>query len=117
MALADNFLKLIHEIVGDERLELKYNKYYVGLAENGIPDNFVQLKPQRQAVRVEFRIPRDEELTSRIEENLDFISYDIGWGLYQVRLTKSDLNNNREFLTELIKLSAKRSKTSRYSED
>lgn len=111
MRLADDVLKLIHETTDDDRLEFKYNKPYIGLAHQGIPDNFVSLKPQRRAVRVEFKIPRDDELTQRIEENLDFISYDIGWQLYQVRLTDADLAQNREFLMELIGLAAKRSKS------
>jgi hypothetical protein len=110
MRLADDVLKLIHETTGDDRLELKYNKPYIGLAHQGIPDNFVSLKPQRRAVRVEFKIPRDEELTQRIEENLDFISYDLGWQLYQVRLTDSDFSQNKDFLKELIGLAAQRSK-------
>lgn len=117
MALADNVLKLIHETTNNDVLEMKYNKYYIGLATHGIPDNFVSLKPQKKAVRVEFKIPRDEELTSRIEENLDFISYDLGWGLYQVRLTDADFNQNREFLKELIGMASKRSKSSNSPED
>lgn len=111
MRLADDVLKLIHETTGDDRLEFKYNKPYIGLAQQGIPDNFVSIKPQRRAVRVEFKIPREDELTQRIEENLDFISYDIGWQLYQVRLTDADFVQNKDFLMELIGLAAKQSRS------
>ena len=117
MALADKMLGLIHEVAGDTKLEFKYNKPYIGLAHNGIPDNFVQLKPQRQAVRMEFRIPRDDELTARIEDNLDFISYDLGWSLYQIRMTPNEFSQNIDFLRELITLASKQSKSVRTGED
>jgi hypothetical protein len=117
MALADKVLHLIHETTQNTRLEMKYNKYYIGLAENGIPDNFISMKPQRRAVRVEFRIPRDAELTARIEENLDFISYDLTWRLYQVRITASDFDQNRELIAELMTLAAKQSKSTKALDD
>lgn len=117
MDLMDKVLEMIREVTNDSGIEPKFNKYYVGLAHNGIPNNFVALKPQRRAVRIEFKISREDELTQRIEENLDFISYDISWGLYQVRITEDDFKANEEFLRELVELAAKNSKAIRNSED
>src|SRR4051812_19407197 len=45
LALADRMLTLIHE--ASPGLALKYNKHYVGLARDGVPDNFVTFQPRK----------------------------------------------------------------------
>jgi predicted transport protein len=117
MDLMDKFIDLIRASTNDYKIEPKFNKYYVGLARNGVPNNFVSLKPQRQAMRVEFKIPRDEDLTCRIEENLTFISYDLSWNLYQVKITESDFTKNEAFLRELVEMAAKNSKAMKDNEN
>ena len=39
LAMADELLGVVREI--DPGLELKYNKFYIGLAKDGHPNNFV----------------------------------------------------------------------------
>lgn len=117
MELLDKFIDLIRETTNDHKIEPKFNKYYIGLAHNGIPNNFVSLKPQRQAIRVEFKIPREDELTSRIEENLTFISYDLSWNLYQVKITDADFTKNEAFLRELVEMAARNYNAMKDKED
>jgi hypothetical protein len=40
VALADEMLAVIREV--DPRMQLKYNKFQIGLAASGITDNFVR---------------------------------------------------------------------------
>lgn len=105
LAVADQLLAMIREVTKDDRLNLKYNKYYIGLARDGIADNFMGFHPRKSGhVLTDFKIPRSEELTARLEES----GLDVAHGFraqtdrYYVRLTESDLTKFRPLLLELI---------------
>ena len=42
-------------------------------------------------------IPQDEELTERMDENPDFVSYNPRWRLYPVRFTEASFEANQTF--------------------
>ena len=105
LALADEFLSLIHQV--RPGLELKYNKYYIGLAKNGIPDNFIIMRPRKEHVGVEFRIARNDATSTLIDDSeLDVLPYDKRWGKYRVRITPTDLEKRQEMLLQLIREAA-----------
>lgn len=101
--LADDVLKLINAF--DPTLSLKYNKFYIGLADNnGNSDNFVIFKPKKDWLRLEIRLPRDESIESKIEEaGLDVLEYNAKQGRYKLRLTKTDLEKHGQFISDLLK--------------
>jgi hypothetical protein len=102
LALTDRMLNIVRARV-DPNLTLKYNKFYIGLAKDGLANNFVQFRPRREHLIAEFRIPRSDELTARTEEaGLDAMDYQTRWGRYRVRLTSEDITKDERFLTELI---------------
>ena len=104
MNVADSILALIREVTGDPGLALKYNRHYIGLARDGIADNFCSFRPRKQNTVVDFRVPRSDELTSRLEESgLDLLTYDTRWGYYRIRLTANDIAINRPLLIELLR--------------
>lgn len=87
------------------RMQPKYNKYYIGLQRDGLPDNFVELKAQRNKIRMDFRIPRTDELDARIDEwGLNLLRYDKHYKRYCISLTPDDLDTHREELLELTRL-------------
>jgi hypothetical protein len=102
VAMADEVLKMISEFAPG--LEPKYNKFYIGLASNGQPNNFYIFRPQKNALRVEIRLPQTEETTSKIEASgLDVMDYDKRWSRYRLRMTKGDPQKFSEILAELAK--------------
>jgi hypothetical protein len=102
LGLTDRMLEIVRAKI-DPNLTLKYNKFYIGLAKDGLPNNFVQFRPRRQHLIAEFKIPRSDELTARIEEaGVDAMDYQTRWGQYRVRLTSEEITKNEPFLTELI---------------
>jgi hypothetical protein len=104
VALADQMLKLVHDV--EPKMALKFTKHYVGLVRDGVADNFVSMVPRRQHMIVEFRIPRSDELTSRLEENgVETLGYSTRGGRYRIRLTPTDLEVRRELLVELVQMS------------
>lgn len=103
MGVADRLLDLIRDVTGDAGLDMKYNKYYIGLARNGVPDNFVYMRPRRNYVLTSFKIPRSDELSSRIEdEGLEMADYDTRDGSYRAKITPDDLASSQPLLKELV---------------
>lgn len=105
VGLADDFLALVNRIAPGH--ELTFKKSYIGLARSGVANNFVQFIPRRSHLIAQFRIAQSDELTARLADSgLDLLSYDRGWGRYQIRATGTDLVENRAVITELIAKSA-----------
>jgi len=107
LQFTDEYFGFVKEVVSDSLLELKYNKHYIGMAHNGVADNFLSFKPRKQGALVQFRIPHDEELTARIDENLDFVSYNTRWRQYIIRFTEASFRENQTLIKELVQLARK----------
>jgi predicted transport protein len=99
--LADKLLEIIKTF--DNDLEFKYNKFYIGLAKNEQPNNFIIFRPKKNHVRLEIRLSKSDELERKLNEsNLDMLDYDKRWGRYRIRLTKKEIKENINFITELL---------------
>jgi hypothetical protein len=102
VAMADEVLKLVSAFAPS--LELKYNKFYIGLATNGMPNNFLIFRPQKLALRVEVRLPQSQEVEASIEAaGLDVMDYDKRWGRYRLRIGKGEVLKFAESLSMLSK--------------
>jgi hypothetical protein len=101
LTMADALLELLRQI--DPTLELKYNKFYVGLARNGEPCNFVIFRPQKSFLRFEPRLTRSDGIQERLESaGLDVMDYDDRWGRYRIRLAPDDIKKHKEVLVQLM---------------
>ncbi|CAG0955220.1 hypothetical protein METP3_00454 [Methanosarcinales archaeon] len=101
VALADKLLAQIQEFAPN--IELKYNKFYIGLVEDQQPNNFVIFRPQKNAIRLEIRLPKSEELEKEIaEKGIDLMEFSRS-GRYRIRLSKADIEAHGEFLKKLMK--------------
>ncbi len=89
----------------DSGVDLKYNKHYIGLAKNGIANNYVAMKPRKGRVVAEFRIQRSEEVTNMINEaGIGTLPYK--WGCYRVAIPNTRaLEEHSELLRDLIRRS------------
>ena len=102
VAMADEVLKLVGAFAPS--LELKYNKFYIGLATHGMPNNFLIFRPQKLALRVEVRLPQSQEVEASIEAaGLDVMDYDKRWGRYRLRIGKGEVVKFAESLSMLSK--------------
>lgn len=100
--MADSLLAVINEFTKED-LALKYNKFYIGLASNGHPNNFVVFRPRKTSLNIEIKLPYTEETQKVITDaELDDMGYLKKWNIYRLRLTKSDLKNNIEVLKDLF---------------
>jgi hypothetical protein len=65
LAIVDQLLSIVREF--DPALELKFNKFYIGLARNGRVNNFVSFVPQKKALLLQPDIEQSAEIDTEIE--------------------------------------------------
>jgi len=103
VAMADDILKLANGFAPD--LELKYNKFYIGLAQGGRPNNFVVLRPQKSSIRAEIRLAPSAEVDQELEHaGITVMDYDKRWKRYRLQLAKEDIKKHAPLLTKLLAL-------------
>jgi predicted transport protein len=101
LALADRVHGMIRAF--DPTVELKYNKFYIGLALNGVATNYVSMKPRKKQVNVSFRIPRSDEVGALIDESgIETLPYEGRWGNYRLIVKEGDLVEHKDLLNNLI---------------
>ena len=100
VAMADKMLEYIHTF--DSSVGLKYNKFYIGLTIDGQSNNFARFHPRKNFIRLELKMQKSDELENKISEtDLDLMGY-TKWGCYQFRLTKQDVKQHVDLITQLL---------------
>ena len=66
--MADEMLNILKGIDGE--LELKYNKFYIGMAKSNKPFNFVIFRPKKQYLRVEHKLAQSQQIEEKCYSNL-----------------------------------------------
>ena len=103
VGLTDQMLDILRSI--DQTLNLKYNKFYIGVEKDGQPYNFVTFRPKKNTLNFELKLPQTNNLDAKIDEaGLDTFEYNKKWGLYRLRLTTKDIRTKPEVLKELSRL-------------
>jgi hypothetical protein len=104
--LADQLLEIAREY--DPTLEMKYNKFYIGLSKDGQPYNFILFRPQKNTVRIELKLPRTDDIDKLIANGgFEALGYDARFGYYRLPLQKEDILQKREQLKQLIEAAYK----------
>jgi hypothetical protein len=101
VAMADQLLGLAQQFSPD--LKLKYNKFYIGIAENGTSNLFIDFRPRKSSLNFEVRLPQAEEIESLISDaGLETLSYDRRWGKHRIRLVPGDETKHADLLGDLV---------------
>jgi hypothetical protein len=104
VALADEMLDIIRTFAPG--MELKYNKFYIGLAKDGQPNNFAIFRPKKNSFRAEIHIKQSPEIDQKLDEDgIDVMDYGKQFGYYRLRLTKAEIKKHQELLLLLLKKS------------
>ena len=103
LEIADEIVNIIKTL--SPNYELNYRKHYIGLMNDNQADNFVEIVPKKNNfVRLCLKLQKSNDIDEKIENaGLDIISYN--WNRYRIRIKKDDIENKKEIITELIKLS------------
>ena len=95
----------VFDALGEKKdgYELKYNKFYIGLARNGVAKNFVQFVPHKTFLTFRIYINPDEENEAVLVNNGLDIEYSKRRRCYQVKLTDvNEFRSNEESLLKMI---------------
>ena len=99
--MADEVIEIINSF--KPGYELKYNKFYIGLAKDGQPNNFCIFRPKKNYMRIEIKHSKTPEFDEIIETNeLDEMGYDNRWGAYKIKLDKGEVSKKESVLKELL---------------
>lgn len=101
VAMADQALEMARAI--DPSLTLKYNKFYIGLARDGQPFNFVNLRPKKNYMGLELNMPQSDEVDAKLAAaGIDMLEYSTRWSRYRLQLAKGDLKKHGELVSEMM---------------
>lgn len=101
VAIADELLELAR--IHDKALELKFNKFYIGLAKEGQTCNFIIFRPKKGFLRFEPRLKSTTETQEFLASaELNVMDYDSRWGRYRIRLQPGDVEKSKTILAEVI---------------
>ena len=83
---------------------LSYNKFYIGFWTEGRACNFTILRPQKNVLRIDIKLPKADEYQETIENaELDYLDYDPRWGNYRIRVSAEDLSSKGDTILSLMK--------------
>jgi len=83
----------------DPGVKLNYNKYYVGLAKNGVSSNYLSFRPRKKQINLSVKLPRSEATTEEIEEaGLVSLPYETKWNQYRPVFPLNSFETHRELL-------------------
>lgn len=103
VGLADRVLEIAQEF--DAGLDLKYNKFYIGLSKSGQAYNFISFRPKKQFMVFEAKVPQSDEIDEMIDAaELETLEYNKRWGLYRIRLKAEDVSAHESTVRELIRI-------------
>ncbi|GDX85013.1 hypothetical protein LBMAG43_10550 [Methylococcaceae bacterium] len=97
VGLVDKILEISKSFLPS--VKLSYNKHYIGFWVNERACNFAIFRLQKNALRLEIRLPKTEETENIIiNSELDFLDYDKRWGNYRLKLSEKDILEKYETL-------------------
>lgn len=105
LELADGVVTWLAEL--HEGLTAKYNKFYIGLTKDGRANNFVVLKPKKNFLRCEVRLPRSDEIVRQLASaGIEDVDYNSKSGRYLIRVTRSDIATHEAVLKQVLEQAA-----------
>ena len=99
--MVDELFQIVKQF--DNKLELKYNKTWIGLYKNGLPCHFVSFTPTKIKKFIWFnpRLEKSDEITKSLE-NAGLDAYYRG-NRYRICLKLGDIDIQKKIITQIIK--------------
>jgi hypothetical protein len=102
LEMVDALYKLL--TAHDPEFELKFNKYYIGLARGGVANNFIQFRPKQNFLKLTFKCQQSADLEKEMEEaGLDVMGYDQKWREYKIRITPKEFPTHQKILGDIVR--------------
>lgn len=99
LKIADDIMNTLKNI--DKKIEPKYNKYYIGISQNGITNNFLTLHPKRQRINIKLYINKSEEIEKLFDE--ENIEYQQNLRCYRLNITAIEYESYKNTFKDILK--------------
>lgn len=101
MKLIDRVFQDVNDIaVG---YELKYNKFYVGIAKDGVANNFISFKPKKQFFYLCIKLDEDDEITKQLDDKGFDASFVGRNKQYEIRIDSyAKYEKHQDFIRSLV---------------
>ena len=84
--------------------ELKYNKFYIGLAKNGTASNFIYFRPKKKFVHLFAKCEETPERNEKLDNSDLEWSYRARNRAYRIKLNRiEEYKNNKDLIESLIR--------------
>jgi len=101
VALADELLSIIKEF--NPQLELKYNRHYIGLANNGRVNNFTVFRAKKNGLLTEIKLKQSPEIQEKLDKaEIETLEYNNRDFRYKIKVNKNTITKHRELLKNLM---------------
>ncbi|MDA8564343.1 DUF5655 domain-containing protein [Mariniblastus sp.] len=101
--LADSIFEIIRRF--EPNADANYNKQYIGILLGGKPLNFATCRPQKKGMRLNLRLPQDEDTDEQLDaKEIDVLDYDKKWGSYRLKLDAQTIAEHSDFLQSLLEM-------------
>lgn len=96
--------EIIKEI--DPLYKIKYNKPYIGLTKDGMPNNFISFVPRKHSLMLVIKLDQSEEIEEELNKpDLEFVGYDVKKHSYKISLDEKGIESEKGLLRKLFKIS------------
>jgi len=96
----------IFEDLGDlvTGFDLKYNKFYIGIAKDGAAKNYISFRPKKQFVYLYIKGKEDNEISNKLDDaGVDYL-YENRYKQYRIKYESlSAYEKNRDLITDLVR--------------
>jgi len=87
--------------------ELKYTKFYVGIARDGVASNFIKFRPKKKHMYLFIRLPETEETNIVLDQGKLDYDYTGRERAYRIKITQiKEFEENKERIRELVQRAA-----------
>ena len=103
MKQVDEIFKCVKEYIEGD-YELKYNKFYIGVAQGGIAKNFIHFKPRKNYLYFGFKLMEDPEKTKLLDDAGLEYTYSPRWKELDVKIGGfEEYKKHKDLLDSLVK--------------
>ena len=101
VCMANEILRILKTL--DQELELKYNKFYIGVSKDNKPYNFVIFRPKKTSLGLELKLKKAEEIEIMLDSaGLDVLEYDTRNQRYRIRFSKDEIKKHERLLKQIL---------------
>lgn len=87
--------------------ELKYTKFYVGIAKDGVASNFIKFRPKKKHMYLFIRLPETEETNIVLDQGKLDYDYTGRERAYRIKITQiKEFEENKDRIRKLVQRAA-----------